>query len=448
MKISKIALLACNETQALDMSHGITLSLNSHQEVADVADIKAFPGLRPQPQLVDKVASPPYDVLNSEEARAIAKNNQNTFLRVVKAEVDLAPDVDVHSDEVYARSAENFNRLIDDGVLIKDPTPCFYIYKLKMQDHVQHGLVVGASVDEYESGTIKKHEHTRRDKEDDRARHVQKLMANAGPVLFTYKAEEKISDKIQALCQTEPIYDFVADDGVGHSVWKISQADDIKWLQEAFKSVPALYIADGHHRSASAYRVRNNLRDANPHHTGDEAYNHFLAVLFPDNELQIMGYHRVIKDLKGMEPGEFWVKVHEKFKVESTKNPEPQGPKTFTCFLDGDWWRLEAKPGTFPQDDPVRSLDVSILQDNLLAPILGIGDPRTDQRIDFVGGIRGTKELERRCADDSRIAFALYPVSVGQLMAIADAGQVMPPKSTWFEPKLRSGVVVRSLEET
>ena len=411
-----------------------------------MSDIKPFPGLRPQPQLVDKVASPPYDVLSSDEARAIAKQNPDTFLRVVKAEVDLPPDVDVHSDQVYDKSAENFHRLIDEGILVREPSPCFYIYRLKMQNHVQHGLVVGASVDEYESGAIKKHEHTRRDKEDDRARHVQKLMANAGPVLFTYREVDQISKKINDLSKAAPIYDFIADDGVGHTVWKVSDQDDITWLRDAFRSVPALYIADGHHRSASAYRVRNNLRQANPNHTGDEPYNHFLAVLFADSELQIMGYHRVIKDLNGMEPGEFWVSVQKNFHVESTKIPEPQGPKTFSCYLDGDWWRLSAKPGTFPENDPVSSLDVSILQNNLLAPVLGIGDPRTDKRIDFVGGIRGTKELEKRCATDSRIAFALYPVSVDQLMNIADAGQVMPPKSTWFEPKLRSGVIVRSLE--
>ncbi len=411
-----------------------------------MSDIKPFPGLRPQPQLVDKVASPPYDVLSSDEARAIAKQNPDTFLRVVKAEVDLPPDVDVHSDQVYDKSAENFHRLIDEGILVREPSPCFYIYRLKMQNHVQHGLVVGASVDEYESGAIKKHEHTRRDKEDDRARHVQKLMANAGPVLFTYREVDQISKKINDLSKAAPIYDFIADDGVGHTVWKVSDQDDITWLRDAFRSVPALYIADGHHRSASAYRVRNNLRQANPNHTGDEPYNHFLAVLFADSELQIMGYHRVIKDLNGMEPGEFWVSVQKNFHVESTKTAQPQGPKTFSCYLDGDWWRLSAKPGTFPENDPVSSLDVSILQNNLLAPVLGIGDPRTDKRIDFVGGIRGTKELEKRCATDSRIAFALYPVSVDQLMNIADAGQVMPPKSTWFEPKLRSGVIVRSLE--
>ena len=411
-----------------------------------MSDIRPFPGLRPQAQLVDKVASPPYDVLSSDEARVIAKQNPSTFLRVVKAEVDLPPDVDVHSDQVYDQSAKNFRRLIDDGVLIRDPSPCFYVYKLRMQEHIQYGLVAGASVDEYEFGAIKKHEHTRRDKEDDRARHVQKLMANAGPVLLTYRAIDDISNKIVALCKSEPVYDFVADDEVGHTFWKISDPDDIRWIQDAFKSVPALYIADGHHRSASAFRVRNNLRDNNPHHTGNEPYNHFLAVLFPDNELQIMAYNRVVKDLNGMEPGEFWVNVQKKFEVSSTRDPAPKGPRTFTCYLDGDWWLLEAKPGTFPENDPVASLDVSILQDNLLSPILGIGDPRTDQRIDFVGGIRGTEELEKRCARDSRLAFALHPVSVEQLMNIADAGQVMPPKSTWFEPKLRSGIVVRSLE--
>ena len=412
-----------------------------------MADIRPFPGLRPRPELVEQVASPPYDVLNSDEARQMAAGNPNSFLRVVKAEVDLPAEVDVHSEQVYERSAANLRRLIDEGVLVPDPQPCFYVYRLRMGDHVQHGLVVGASVDEYEAGTFKKHELTRPEKEDDRARHVERLMANAGPVLATYQAVPAVRDKVAAICRAEPIFDFTAKDGVGHSLWVVSEPAEVEALQAAFRAVPALYIADGHHRSASAFRVCNILRDKNPGHTGDEAYNHFLAVLFPDDELAILGYHRVVKDLNGLEPAEFWRRVEEKFEVTETERSEPDRPRCFTCHLDGKWYRVTARAGTYDADDPVHSLDAAILQDNLLAPVLGIGDPRTDDRIDFVGGIRGAAELERRCGADARVAFAVHPVSVEQLIAIADAGQIMPPKSTWFEPKLRSGVVVRSLED-
>jgi uncharacterized protein (DUF1015 family) len=395
---------------------------------------------------VNQVASPPYDVLNAEEARQMVAGNPHCFLRVVKAEVEFDPSIDVHSEEVYQKSVETFQKMIADGVLIRDGSPCFYVYQLRMGEHVQRGLVVGASVDEYESGAIKKHEHTRRDKEDDRARHVEMLKANAGPVLFTYRKMPAVSDQIDQLClSVEPVYDFVADDGVGHTLWVVSDPAAIGSLREAFAQVDALYVADGHHRSASAFRVRNILRDRNSNHTGDEAYNHFLAVLFPDDELRIMGYHRVVKDLAGLEPDAFFEKVSEKFDVVPTEVPEPEEMHSFGCFLDGKWYRLTAKTDTFDPHDPVGSLDASILQENLLAPILGIGDPRSDHRIDFVGGIRGSKELERRCSVDMRVAFAVHPVRVAQLMAIADSKEIMPPKSTWFEPKLRSGVVVRSL---
>ncbi len=412
-----------------------------------MADIQPFPGVRSRPDRVSQVASPPYDVLNSEEARQIVAGNPLSFLRVVKAEVDLDPGVDVHSEAVYQKGAENLRKLLSDGVLIRDETPCFYIYQLRMGEHTQRGLMVGASVEEYESDAIKKHEHTRRDKEDDRARHMEILQANSGPVLLTYRGKATISEKINQLCtQFQPVYDFVADDGVGHTLWVVSAPGEIERLQEAFIQVDALYVADGHHRSASAYRVRNLMRKRNPHHSGDEPYNHFLAVLFPDDQLRIMGYHRVVRDLNGLNPEDFWTKVAEKFEVTHTDRAKPDDLHTFGCFLDGKWYRLVAKQGSFDPDDPVRSLDISVLQENLLGPVLGIGDPRTDERIDFVGGIRGTGELERRCAKDMRVAFALYPISVAHLMAVADSQRVMPPKSTWFEPKLRSGMVVRSLE--
>lgn len=413
-----------------------------------MSDIRPFRGYRPRPDLAAKVASPPYDVLSSDEARTLAADNPHSFLHVVKAEIDLDPGVETHSEPVYAKSAENYRRLIVDGILVRDAAPSFYLYELTMKGHAQTGLVVGCSVDEYVAGRIKKHEHTRRDKEDDRARHVEVLMANAGPVLFTYRQRPEIQALVATLkAKGAPAVDFTADDGVRHVLWVVDDAADVAALREAFAPLDALYVADGHHRTASAQRVRDILKAKNPAHTGEEPYNHFLAVLFPDDELRLMGYHRVVRDLNGLAPADFLEKVGERFDLERTDAPEPPGQKQWGMYLDGKWYRLAARPDSYPADDPVRSLDAAILQESLLAPVLGIGDPRTDERIDFVGGIRGAAELERRCSEDMQVAFAFAPVSVEQLMAIADAGAVMPPKSTWFEPKLRSGVVVRSLED-
>jgi uncharacterized protein (DUF1015 family) len=412
-----------------------------------LSDIRPFRGLRPRADLVEKVASPPYDVLNSAEARQLAAGNPHSFLHVNKAEIDLPEDIDVHGDVVYERSAENFRRMIDEGVLVRDDAECFYLYRLRMGDHVQHGIVAGFSVQEYEDGLIKKHELTRREKEDDRARHVERLMANAGPVLLTHRNTPVLQDIVAGISQTRPEVDFTADDGIGHTVWVISDPVQVEAIRDAFAAIDATYVADGHHRSASAFRVRNNLRDRNPEHSGRELYNHFLAVSFPDDELLIMGYHRVVKSLNGLSEAEFLERVGEAFAVETTDEAEPQQPRTFSMHLDGQWYRLTAREGSFPADDPVGSLDCAILQNNLLGPILGIDDPRTSDAIDFVGGIRGTGELERRCQTDMKVAFALYPVSCDQLMAIADAGEIMPPKSTWFEPKLRSGVIVRTLDD-
>jgi uncharacterized protein (DUF1015 family) len=412
-----------------------------------MSDIRPFPGLRPRPDLAAQVASPPYDVLNSEEARELASSNPLSFLHVVKAEIDLPADADLHGEAVYEKSAENYRRMIEEGTLIQDESPCFYLYQLGMGNHVQTGLVAGCSVDEYEKGLIKKHEFTRRDKEDDRARHVEVLKANAGPVLFTYRQRPEIAAIFKRLQNDDPVYDFEANDGVHHKLWVVADPSDISAIQEAFQPLDAIYVADGHHRTASAYRVRDILKDKNASHSGDEAYNHFLTVLFPDDQLKIMGYHRVLKDLNGLDEESFLSKVEEKFDISEASNPEPEAQKSFGMYLNEKWYRISAKDGSFPAEDPVLSLDAAILQENLLAPVLGIGDPRTDPRIDFVGGIRGSKELERRCAKDMKVAFAFAPVSVQQLMAIADSGEVMPPKSTWFEPKLRSGVVVRSLED-
>ncbi len=409
-----------------------------------MSDIRPFKGVRPRPDLVEKVAAPPYDVLNSKEARELARDNPLSFLHVTKAEIDMPKDADVHSEALYKLSANSYRKMRNDGTFVQDDTPCFYVYQLIMGDHIQKGLAVGASVDEYETDKIKKHELTRREKEDDRARHVEILKANAGPVLFTYKARDEIRIIIESISSTsEPVYDFKAPDGIAHTLWVVSDPDAVKKLQDAFLSVDALYVADGHHRTASALRVRNIMRDKNPNHTGAEDYNHFLAVLFPDDELKIMGYHRVIKDLNGLSVNELIEKAKDKFNINKSDDSEPAIAHSFKMYVGGQWYELKAKDGTFSANDPVEGMDGSVLQKNLIEPILGIADLRTDNRIDFVGGIRGMGELERRCQEDMEIAFALAPVTVARLMAVADAGVIMPPKSTWFEPKLCSGVVVR-----
>jgi len=422
-----------------------TSELNRKQVVV-MSDIRPFKGLRPRPELVQKVASLPYDVLNYQEARELAKDNPMSFLHVIKAEIDFGPDVDIHSNKVYKRGAENFQKFLQDGILIQDDSPCFYIYQIAMGSHTQTGLMAGASVDEYEKGLIKKHEFTIKDKEDDRTCHVDILNADTGPVMLSYHSNEEIDKHLKKICDTsEPAYDFTADDGIKHVLWVVSEARDVEHIQKLFKNVPAMYIADGHHRSAAAFRVRNLRKERNPNHTPDEPYNHFLAVAFPNNQLQILGYYRTVKDLGGLEPETFISRLSENFVVSQTDDPMPQRPRHFTMFLDGNWYSLTAKNGSFPAHDPVLSLDVSILQKNILESVLNLYGIRTNDRIDFIGGIRGTKELERRCSQDMRVAFALYPTSIDQLMSVSDSGQVMPPKSTWFEPKLRSGIVIKSL---
>ena len=413
-----------------------------------MSDIRPFKGLRPKPALVAETVSLPYDVMNTEEARKMAKGNPHSFLHVVRAEIDFDAEIDPHSDEVYRKGAENLRKLLEEGVFLRDGEPCFYVYQLAMGDHSQRGIVAGASVEEYRKGLIKKHELTKPDKENDRTRHINALNAHTGPVMLAYRARREIDDFVDHICRSHgPEYDFVGPGGVRHALWPVCGGESVAKLQELFSHVDALYITDGHHRSAAAARVAQERRSRNPHHTGDEPYNFFLAVIFPHDQLQILGYHRVVKDLNGLTPEEFMAKVAEKFDVKPTDSPEPEAPHRFGMYLDGKWYRLRAKPGTFPDGDPVKSLDVAILQDNLLAPVLGIADPRTDKRIDFVGGIRGIGELERRCREGMRLAFALYPTTIDQLMAIADAGAVMPPKSTWFEPKLLSGLVIHTLRE-
>ena len=415
-----------------------------------MADIKPFNGCTPSPELASRVASLPYDVMSTEEARVMAEGNAYSFLHVVKSEIDFPVGTDSHSEVVYEKGAENLKRLIDDGILLRSETPSLYIYKQKMGDIMQTGLVAGVSALEYQTGLIKKHEHTRREKEDDRAKHVRILNANTGPAFLTYPHKAGIDVLISEVTSQKPNIDFIADDGIAHTLWIISDELQIKKFVEQFKDVPALYIADGHHRSAAASRACTARREANPNHTGNEPYNHFLAVIFPENQLYVMDYNRIVKDLNGLSPAEVKEKIEAKFNLSelAVSDPEDAKPKKraeFGMYLDGKWYSMVPKAGIVPANDPVNSLDVAVLQNNVLNPILGIDDPRTNNRIDFIGGIRGLKELVRRCGEDCKIAFALFPTGMDQLIAIADAGEVMPPKSTWFEPKLRSGMVVKTM---
>ena len=411
-----------------------------------MSDIRPFRALRPQPGLAARIAAPPYDVVNTEEARRIADGNPLCFLHVSRPEIDLPADIDLYDDRVYAQGATNLRRLIAEGALQRESEPRLYAYRQRMGDHVQTGLVCAVSCQEYADGLIKRHELTRRDKEDDRTRHTHELNANSGPVFLTYRQRDDVDRLLDGVTSgSAPVYDFTADDGIGHTVWVVPAALTLE-LTAAFRSVPALYVADGHHRAASAARVGLERRAVNPHHTGEEPYNYFLAVLFPHDQLRILDYNRVVRDLNGLDARGFLERVGERFSVTPTASPRPDAPRRFGMFLAGAWHRLEAKPGTWTVGDPVRSLDVAILQDNLLAPVLGIADPRTDKRIDFVGGIRGLGELERRVGEGWAVAIALHPTSLDQLMSVADAGLVMPPKSTWFEPKLRSGLLVRTLD--
>ena len=413
-----------------------------------MAKLKPFKAWRPRTDVCSQVASPPYDVLSSDEAREMAADNPLSFLHVVKPEIDLEPGTDVYAPEVYATGAANLKRLIDEGTLVLDEIPALYLYRQRMGDHVQTGLVAGASVDEYEADLIKKHEHTRPVKEDDRTRHIDALDANTGPVFLTYKAQPGIDALVEKITGSEPAYDFVAADGIQHVVWVVDDSGERDALLAAFDGVPELYVADGHHRSAAGTRIRALRRDANPGHTGDEAYNYFLSVIFPDNQMKILDYNRIVRDLNGLDEGQVIEAIKERFEVTPTDDGRPTRQRCFGMYLGGQWYRLTAKDGSFPADDPVESLDVAILQNNLLAPILGVGDPRSDERIDFVGGIRGLEELERRVGTGEwMVAFALHPTSIDQLFAVADAGLVMPPKSTWFEPKLRSGLIVRPLSD-
>lgn len=408
-----------------------------------MAVIHPFRALRPPAEQVAEVASPPYDVVSTEEARALAANNPLSFLHVSRPEIDLPEGTDIYSDAVYRKAAENFEKLIRNCPLKEDETPSVYLYQLTMGEHEQIGLVACCSIDEYDNDTIRKHERTRRDKEDDRTRHMLTLNSQTGPVFLTYRANEDIDSMVLETTYLDPIYDFTAEDGIKHTVWHAP--DPVRYVQ-AFRDVPYLYIADGHHRAASASRARAERRDRSFGHTGDEEYNFFLAVIFPDDQLQILPYNRIVRDLNGMSPGEFFLKVKTKFNVTEDANPQPERPGQWSMYFGKRWFGLTLKEAQPQTDDPVATLDVSILQDQLLDPILGIKDVRTDKRIDFIGGVRGTQELER-LVDEGKaaVAFSLYPTSIEDLIKVSDAGSIMPPKSTWFEPKLRDGILSHNI---
>lgn len=409
-----------------------------------MAIIKPFKAVRPQPQLAEQVASLPYDVMNSKEAREMAKGNPYTFLHVSRAEIDLNESVDEHSQEVYDKAKENFYQFITQGTLQQDGEPYLYVYQQVMNGRKQTGLVCCSSVQDYFNDVIKKHEFTRPEKEQDRIHHMETLQAHVGPIFLTYPHNAKIDMVVKAYTtgQHKPVYDFTSEDGIRHTVWVIENEQLVNHLVTVFQEdIPFTYIADGHHRTASAAKVGLKMKEANANHRGDEEYNFFLSVLFPDDQLAIMDYNRVIKDLNGHTEQELLAKLQEKFLVHATDGiAKPANAHEFGMYLNGRWHLLTAKPGTYTSD-PIGILDVTILEKNVLTPLLGIVDQRTDKRIDFIGGIRGLKELEKRVDDgDWKIAFALYPVSLKQLMDIADSGNVMPPKSTWFEPKLRDGL--------
>lgn len=416
-----------------------------------MARIRPFKGIRPPKSMVEEVVSRPYDVLNSEEARAEAAGNEKSLYRIIRPEIDFPVGTDEHEEKVYNKAAENFNLFQKNGWLVKDEKPMYYIYAQTMNGKTQYGFVVGAHVDDYMSGKIKKHELTRKDKEEDRMKHVRVNNANIEPVFFTFPDNAELQPILDKYAAKTPEYDFVASlDGFGHHFWIVDDAKDIETITAAFAKMPALYIADGHHRSAAAALVGAEKAKQNPNHTGDEEYNFFMAVCFPASHLTIIDYNRVVKDLNGLTPEQFLAKIGEHFVVEEkgTEIYKPAALHNFSMYLGGKWYSLTAKPGTYNDNDPIGVLDVTISSDLILRDILGIDDLRTSKRIDFVGGIRGLGELKKRVdSGEMVVALALYPVSMQQLIDIADTGNIMPPKTTWFEPKLRSGLVIHSLEE-
>jgi len=407
-----------------------------------MAVIRPFRALRPQADKAKSVASVPYDVVNTDEARELAKGPLS-FLHVSRPEIDLPPGTDLYSDAVYRKAAENFEALIANCPLEMETEPSLYLYKLVMGEHEQVGIVACCAVDEYDNNTIRKHERTRRDKEDDRTRHMLTLKAQTGPVFLTYRGREEIDSQVAVILSTEPLFDVTADDGIKHTIWRITKTDE---LVKRFEGVPLLYIADGHHRAASASRARAQLREGNSSHTGNEDYNYFLTVIFPDSQLQILAYNRVVKDLNGLSKDQLLSEIKRQFTIQEDATPVPIKRGYWSMYLDGKWYGLQLSPDATLPVGNVALLDVSVLQDRLLDPILGIQDIRTDKRIDFVGGLRGTKELER-LVDEGKaaVAFSLYPTTIEELLMVSDAGEIMPPKSTWFEPKLRDGLLIHKI---
>ena len=407
--------------------------------------LKAFRALRPRAELAARVAAVPYDVVSRAEAAALAEGNPDSFLHVGRSDIDLPADTDPYDPRIYAAAKSALDRLVARGTLVRDAEPALFLYRQVMDGRTQTGVVGCVHIDDYECDIIRKHEKTRKDKEDDRTRHVLTLNAQAEPVFLTHRPRPELDRLSAAAAAGPPLYDFTAADGVRHTVWRLPDAKP--WL-DAFAGVPVAYVADGHHRSASAWRAGRERRAANPRHNGDAEYNWFLAVLFPSNELRILPYNRLVKDLNGLSPEALRGRLAEVGRLEPTTDPTPPAPGSFCLFFDGRWERLTLDPASIEQRDPIRSLDVSLLHDRILGPILGVGDPRTDKRIDFVGGIRGPGELERRVrTGEMALAVSMYPTTIEQLLAVADAGEVMPPKSTWFEPKLRSGLFVHELDQ-
>jgi uncharacterized protein (DUF1015 family) len=413
-----------------------------------MSTLRPFKAFRPKPELAGEVAAKPYDVLNSDEARVEVQGHPLSFLHVGKPEVDLDPSVDLHDPIVYEKGRDNLQALIRDGVLVEDPSPCLYVYAQTMNGHTQYGLVGCASVEEYWKDIIRKHEHTRKDKEEDRCNHVRVTNAHSGPIFLTYPDNDVVNDIVAKVVASPPVNDHVALDGIRHRSWVIGDPDAIAALEAAFHSIPYLYVADGHHRSAAAGIVGRERQQANPGHRGDEEYNFFLAVYFPASQLRIMDYNRVVKDLFGLSKDVFFEKLGARFTITPAAGQvRPSKKGEIGLYIDHQWYTLNADPALLQNPDPVARLDVAILQKHVLSELLGIVDPRTDKRIDFVGGIRGLGELERRVdSGEMALAFSMFPTSIHELISIADAGQIMPPKSTWFEPKLRDGLFVHFLD--
>ena len=411
-----------------------------------MALIKPFRGYRPPENLAHKITSPPYDVMTSNEAREMVQGNNDSFLRIIKPEIDFNSGEEPLGDDLHNHGKNNLLDYIEKGNLVQDTNFCFYLYQITMGNHTQTGIMAAVSIEEYNRGLIKKHEFTHPEKEDDRTRHIDITNANTGPVFLTYRNDGKLKNVILKILNSHPDISFTADDATFHALWKVKNKIQIERLIDYFQVIPALYIADGHHRAASAARVQKIREEANINHSGYEPYNYFLSVIFPHDEMQILDYNRVVKDLNGFTEEQFYESINENFDIVPIPHPPSPIPENnYSMHINGKWYQLEAKTHV-KSDDLVEGLEASILQKYLLTPILDIDDPRTNKRIDFVGGIRGMVELERRCEIDCQVAFALPPVSIEQLLSVADSGQVMPPKSTWFEPKLRSGMVVRLLD--